>query len=256
VAPAKHPLDPADPGEFAPRREYVAVRSSDNREIHADAVVIATGLPATGHDWAPETLRGSAFFVPDPWAPGALETVRRASVGPADVLLVGTGLTRLVDSRGASDAPLWTLDALRRGGLWESTAVPEIRAQALGGCGLVLDTVAPLPRRLADGRLVSGHHPVARPRDPLGLPLSTTADAAAAYNSGLERVMRLQSGGDELLKEATLLDPDFALAHAVLAMLGTSLESTPMCRLHWTPRVERGRERETIGSAASSTWSG
>jgi len=67
---------------------------------------------------------------------------------------------------------------------------------------------------------VSGHHPVARPRDPLGLPLSTTAEAAAAYNAGLERVMRLQSGGDDLLREATGIDPDFALAHAALAMLG------------------------------------
>ena len=84
----------------------------------------------------------------------------------------------------------------------------------------VLDEVAPLPRRLADGRVVSGHHPVARPRDPLGLPLSTTAEAAAMYNAGLERVMRLQSGGEELIRDATLIDPDFALAHAALAMLG------------------------------------
>jgi predicted negative regulator of RcsB-dependent stress response len=84
----------------------------------------------------------------------------------------------------------------------------------------VLDAVAPLPRRLADGRLVSGHHPVARPRDPLGLPISTTAEAAAAYNAGLERVMLLQAGGEELLRKASELDPDFAMAHAALAMLG------------------------------------
>ena len=30
---------------------------------------------------------------------------------------------------------------------------------------------------------------MARPRDPLGLPLSTTAEAAAAYNAGLERLI-------------------------------------------------------------------
>ena len=40
------------------------------------------------------------------------------------------------------------------------------------------------------------------------------------YNAGLERVMRLQSGGEELIRDATLIDPDFALAHAALAMLG------------------------------------
>src|SRR5690606_25045887 len=83
----------------------------------------------------------------------------------------------------------------------------------------VLDAVAPLPRRLENGRLVPGTHPVARPRDPLGLPLSTTSEAAAVYNQGLERVMLLQDGGENLIREAAELDPDFALAHAALAML-------------------------------------
>ncbi|WP_205304903.1 FAD/NAD(P)-binding protein [Nocardioides sp. 616] len=401
---------------------------TDRGEIEADAVVVATGLPQVGHGWAPEELRQSAFFVADPWQPGALDVVRRDQSGPADVLVVGSGLTmvdvalsvagpearpdrrlfavsrrarlpkahlstpklaaipdisdwgttleevrkataqhieqvqeasgdwrpavdglrfrvatlwerfseedrlefmardagewnvvrhrmapssavtmremwetgrlsieaaevvaaeplprgglsvtlsdglrrdvgwvvnctgpqsdirllgnellddllrpragtalatiatagmgfrtdagRLVDSAGTTDAPLWTLGALRRGELWESTAVPEIRTQALALASSVLDAVAPLPRRLEDGRLVGGHHPIARPRDPLGLPLSSTAEAAAAYNAGLERVMRLQSGGDELIREAARLDPDFAMAHAALAMLG------------------------------------
>jgi hypothetical protein len=98
--------------------------------------------------------------------------------------------------------------------------VPEIRSQALGLAVNVLDSVAPLPRRLEDGRLVSGHHPVARPRDPLGLPLYATAEAASRYNAGLEKVMRLQSGGEDLLRGAAALEPDFALAHAALAMLG------------------------------------
>ena len=390
-----------------------------------DAVVIATGLPAAGDAWAPAALRDSPFFVPDPWAPGALEVLRRDRVGPADVLLVGTGLTmadvaltvagtrpdrvvhaisrggrlprrhapdlqlaaipdvtdwgdtldavrkhatrhleqvaraggdwrpamdglrvrvstlwsrlgeadrlrfladeatawnvlrhrmapsiahvlhelrcagrlvvdagqiassmpltgggvrvgladgtsrdvgwvvnctgpqtdvrllgdpflddllrpraggalatvatagmgvrtdrgRLLGEHGVADQPLWTLGALRRE-LWESTAVPEIRSQALALATDVLDAIAPLPRRLADGRTVGGRHPRARPRDPLGLPLSTTAEAASAYNAGLERVMRLQSGAEDLLRAAAELDQDFALAHAALAMLG------------------------------------
>ncbi|WP_204163449.1 FAD/NAD(P)-binding protein [Nocardioides gilvus] len=422
----------------AQRSGPAVVTTVEGDDLTADAVVIAAGLPAAGHDWAPEALRRSAFFVPDPWASGALDVVRRDRVGPGDVLLVGTGLTmvdvaltlagpdlagpghtdgtgrgdrvvraisrngrvpathaptlkpaaipeigdwgrtleefrertaehielvqrvtgdwrpaldglriqvahlwarlsesdrerflaedagrwnvvrhrmppssrvvlrelqsagrlamgvgqvrealplprgglrvtltdgtthdvgwvvnctgprhdvrtlgnpllddllrpresgalatvatagmgvktvngRLVDEHGSTAAPLWTLGGLRRGELWESTAVPEIRTQALALATDVLDAVAPLPRRLEDGRLVPGTHPVARPRDPLGLPLSTTSEAAALYNQGLERVMLLQGGGEALMRRATELDPDFALAHAALAMLG------------------------------------
>lgn len=147
-------------------------------------------------------------------AGGALATLSTAGMG------FRTEAGRLVDSLGTTEAPIWTLGALRRGELWESTAIPEIRGQALALATSVLDAVAPLPRRLEDGRLVGGHHPVARPRDPLGLPLSTTAEAAASYNAGLERVMRLQAGGEELIREAAEIDPDFAVAHAALAMLG------------------------------------
>lgn len=411
------------------RRDGARVRlgsTPPEADLLADAVIVAAGLPATGDDWAPDALRSSPFFIVDPWAPGALEPVRRDRTGPADVLLVGTGLTavdvlfslddsradrslhalsrsgllperhadrlkpaaipdithwgdtldeireqaaahlrsvdagsgdwrpgldglrfrvaelwqrlddtdrttflsrdlaawnrarhrlpqcshdrldamvgtgrvtlsaatvasaaplsrgglhvvtsdgvardvgwvvnctgprsdiralgngflddllrprldgalavvstaglglatregRVIDGRGRSDAPLWTLGALRRGDLWESTAIPEIRQQALALAVDVLEAVAPLPRRLADGTWVAGHHPVARPRDPLGLPLSTTAEAAATFNAGLERLMRLQSGAEEFFAEAARIDPDFALAHAALALLG------------------------------------
>jgi uncharacterized NAD(P)/FAD-binding protein YdhS len=37
---------------------------------------------------------------------------------------------RLVDQHGTTTAPIFTLGAFRRGELWESTAVPEIRSQA------------------------------------------------------------------------------------------------------------------------------
>jgi uncharacterized NAD(P)/FAD-binding protein YdhS len=406
----------------------VVVTADDGQVVGGDAVVLATGEKPPGTGWAPEALRRSAFFVPDPWAPGAVDVVRRDAAGPPEVLLVGTGLTmvdvvlsltgpsqrpdrrihavsrhgelprrhsdelqlaaipeiddwgdslagyrtraaehiarvrrstgdwrpgvdglrtvvqalwqrlddddrreflredagawnrlrhrippvsadaiaslessgvlsrragevvaaepltggglrvtlsdgtvrevgwvvnctgpstvvrpgtdpflddlltpragvalgtqstaglglrtrsgRLVDSVGQTDAPLWTLGSTRRGELYDSTAIPEIRTQAAQVAAAVLEEIAPGSRTLADGRLVGGRHPVARPRDPLGLPLSTTAEAAAAYNAGLERLMRLQSGADEKLMEAVALDPDFAVAHAALAMLG------------------------------------
>jgi uncharacterized NAD(P)/FAD-binding protein YdhS len=37
---------------------------------------------------------------------------------------------RLLDSAGSTQAPIWAIGALRRGELWESTAIPEIRDQA------------------------------------------------------------------------------------------------------------------------------
>ena len=71
----------------------VLVTADDGQVHRADAVVLATGERPPGAGWAPAALRDSAFFVPDPWAPGALDVVRRDAAGPADVLLVGTGLT-------------------------------------------------------------------------------------------------------------------------------------------------------------------
>ena len=191
-------------------RGGLRVALSDGSQREVGWVVNCTGprpdVRALGNPLIDDLLRGRAG--------GALATLATAGMG----FLTDGG--RLVDSAGTSEAPIWTLGALRRGELWESTAVPEIRGQAAALATAVLDTVSPLPRRLEDGRLVGGHHPVARPRDPLGLPLSTTAEAATAYNAGLERVMRLQSGGEDLIRQATELDPDFAVAHAALAMLG------------------------------------
>jgi uncharacterized NAD(P)/FAD-binding protein YdhS len=61
----------------------------------------------------------------------------------AIVATAGMGLRtvdgRLIDSDGRTETPLWTLGALRRGELFESTAVPEIRSQALAVAGALLD---------------------------------------------------------------------------------------------------------------------
>src|SRR4051812_23393721 len=71
----------------------VMVTADDGRVVVGDAVVLALGEKPPTVAWAPETLRRSPFFVPDPWAPGAVDVVRRDAAGPAEVLLVGTGLT-------------------------------------------------------------------------------------------------------------------------------------------------------------------
>ena len=59
-----------------------------------------------------------------------------------------------------------------------------------------------------------------RPRDPYGLPLTTTPEAAEAYNQGLLRFLRVQTGAQGLIEKAVRADPGFALGHAALALLG------------------------------------
>lgn len=71
----------------------IRVRTDDDRTLPADVIVVASGLPRSRVDWAPEALRESRFFVADPWSPKALDPVRNDEGGPGDVLLVGTGLT-------------------------------------------------------------------------------------------------------------------------------------------------------------------
>jgi uncharacterized NAD(P)/FAD-binding protein YdhS/tetratricopeptide (TPR) repeat protein len=137
-----------------------------------------------------------------------LLTAGRAVAGP---LGLGLGTDDLGRVRAADDSvgALWTLGSLRRGELWESTAIPEIRDQAVSLSGEVASLVA--ASRVARRR---------RPRDLMGLPLSTTPAAAAAYNDGLGRVLKVQAGADEAFREAAQLDPGFALAHAAMALLG------------------------------------
>lgn len=74
-------------------RTGVAVSTGARQTLAGHALVLATGLPAAGAAWADEGLARSPFFVPDPWAPGALDVVRRDGAGPPGVLLVGSGLT-------------------------------------------------------------------------------------------------------------------------------------------------------------------
>jgi uncharacterized NAD(P)/FAD-binding protein YdhS len=68
---------------------------------------------------------------------GALATVATAGMG----LRTLDGRVRGADGEAAS--PLWTLGALRRGELWESTAVPEIRAQAAEVARAVAGALSP-----------------------------------------------------------------------------------------------------------------
>ncbi|MFF4484390.1 FAD/NAD(P)-binding protein [Streptomyces sp. NPDC021218] len=144
------------------------------------------------------SLVGAGLAVPDPLGMG----VRTAD-----------GRLRAADGRTAG--PLWTLGAPRRGELWETTAIPEIRQQAVTiAHSLLTHPAADAPARTA---------PVRRGRRPLdssGSPLSTHFAAAAAYRMGVDLVLKVQGGAEDAFRQAVALDPGFALAHAAQALLG------------------------------------
>lgn len=150
---------------------------------------------------------------------------------------LGLGLETDDDGRvaGAAAPFVWTLGATRRGRLWETTAVPEIREQAAQVAAGILAGLR--SRRRAP-----------RPRDPYGLPLSTTTDAAEAYGEALHRVLCLRSGADAAMTDAVDRDPGFALGHAGLALLGHEweLDLDVDASLDRAARavVRRGDERE------------
>ncbi len=58
------------------------------------------------------------------------------------------------------------------------------------------------------------------PIDSYGYRLTTSSEAAAAYNRGIGHLLRLRTGAVEALAASVALDPTFALGHAALALLG------------------------------------
>src|SRR5262249_33819798 len=111
-----------------------AVALSDGRELTCEAVVVGAGVPPPGVGWAPDGLLSSPFFVPDPWAAGAIDVVRRDRTGPAHVLLVGTGPPMVAVVLSLSDAstrPDRVVHSVSRGGRLPSEHRPEIRLAAI-----------------------------------------------------------------------------------------------------------------------------
>jgi uncharacterized NAD(P)/FAD-binding protein YdhS len=111
-----------------------------------------------------------------------LDSLLADGVASADHLALGLRTTdegALIDSRGLAGGRLFTLGALRRGELWESTAVEEIRAQAecLASTlqrSLEIHAVAPRERPSSNGR-----HPVdAGSRSDVAITHNTTAEEA------------------------------------------------------------------------------
>ncbi|MEA2484844.1 MAG: hypothetical protein QOC55_2791, partial [Thermoleophilaceae bacterium] len=168
----------------------VRVSLSDGAELTVAAVVNCTGPVSTP--------------ARDPLL-AALSRTGLVRPGPS-----GIGIDTADDGRVLGvlppSVPLYAIGVLRRGNLWESTAMPEIREQCYDVARAVVRALHGETRR--------------RPTDVYGLTLTTSKKAAAAYNEAFARLLRLQDGVEAGLEAAVAADPGFAQAHAALALLG------------------------------------
>lgn len=204
------------------------VTLSDGRCLTVEAVVNCTGPTDR------LARRGGALLLD-------LATNDRVGPGPLGLGLATDGAGRLQGADGAVQVGLWTLGATRRGELYESTAIPEIRSQAA-------ELAAALLSELTDPATPR------RPRDRYGLALSASPEAAIAYTTALEALLRVQSGAEISLQLAATVDPGFALAHAGLALLGHEWGAAVDVETSLDAAVEsvrvRGDERERSFVAA------
>ncbi|MEO3851251.1 FAD/NAD(P)-binding protein [Streptomyces sp. B8F3] len=181
----------------------LAVTLSGGRTLRVGWVVDCTGPGLRVEECADPLWRGllaDGIATPGPLGIGVATDAGRLRPGRDPAIRAG--------SPGAAPPPLFTLGAARRGELWETTAVPEIRVQAAEVAAAVLEPL----REPVRGRR--------RPTDINGLPLSTHAAAAASYRVGLERLLKVRAGAETALARAVELDPGFALGHAALALVG------------------------------------
>ncbi|WP_404954562.1 FAD/NAD(P)-binding protein [Streptomyces sp. 147326] len=111
---------------------HVRAQLSGNRWLSVGAVVKCTGFQ---HDVCASG---------DPLIRGLLRT-GLARAGPLGLGLDSNPDGRLVPPSGEEQAPIWTVGALRRGNLWETTAIPEIRVQAAKVAALLASRTPTFP---------------------------------------------------------------------------------------------------------------
>lgn len=95
---------------------------------------------------------------------------------------------RVMDRLGIPSGTIWTLGSARRGRLWESTAVPELREQAAALAARLVNDPAPRSNRPGHGPTPPRQHRGVRVQAPLGrthavLPRSTLDDTEATLEA-------------------------------------------------------------------------
>jgi uncharacterized NAD(P)/FAD-binding protein YdhS len=174
--------------------ELVVTTSWRSMRRRGDAVVVATGTA-----WDRRSLQCSAL-----WAD--LLDAGIASMHPSGVGVRLDDDGYLVDQAGAAVPGIVCLGAIRQGEIWETTAIPEIRAQAAAIAQLLADDTR--GRRVR----VPGRVSTARPE---------STGASASYAEGVRRLLAVQDGASVAFAAAVAEDPDHARAHVALAMIAT-----------------------------------
>ncbi|MGO9286719.1 MAG: FAD/NAD(P)-binding protein, partial [Mycobacterium sp.] len=173
--------------------ELVVTTSDRSVRRRGDAVVVATGAA-----WDRRSLQRSPL-----WA--NLLATDVASLHPSGVGVRLDADGYLIDGAGGTVPDIVCLGSIRQGEEWETTAIPEIRAQAAAIAELLADDTRVRPARTPS--------------------LITTAPelsgAPASYAEGVRRLLAVQDGASVAFAAAVAEDPHHARAHVALAMIAT-----------------------------------
>lgn len=158
-----------------------------------DAVVVATGT-----SWDRRSLQRSPL-----WADLLANNI--ASLHPSGVGVRLDAAGYLIDAAGRTVPDIICLGLIRQGEEWETSAIPEIRAQAA-----------------AVAELLAGDTPAQPVRTPTLIPTAPElSGAAASYAEGVRRLLAVQDGASVAFAAAVAEDPQHARAHVALAMIAT-----------------------------------
>ncbi|WP_084792614.1 FAD/NAD(P)-binding protein [Mycobacterium sp. E136] len=173
--------------------ELVVATSDRSVRRSGDAVVVATGAA-----WDRRSLRRSTL-----WA--NLLSTGIASLHPCGV---GVRLDRngyLIDKVGGTVPDIVCIGPIRQGEEWETTAIPEIRDQAVAVADLLADDKRDRPLRTPSRNAVA----------------AKVTGAQASYDEGVRRLLSVQDGASVAFAAAVAEDPHHARAHVALAMIAT-----------------------------------
>jgi uncharacterized NAD(P)/FAD-binding protein YdhS len=174
--------------------ELVVTTSDQSVRRRGDAVVVATGAA-----WDRRSLQRTALW-------SNLLTTNLASLHPCGVGVRLDADGYLIDGSGSTVRDIVCIGSIRQGEVWETTAIPEIRAQAAAIAELFTDD--------ARGRPTAASRPIR------SVP-SRSSGAHASYAEGVRRLLAVQDGASVAFAAAVAEDPHHARAHIALAMIAT-----------------------------------